>query len=230
MQRLYLSARVRLYLALGVSSLASVSLYFMGAWSNHDYAFSYLPWNLMLAWLALIVTLWLERTIHHNPWSSWYALAVTMLWLGLLPNTFYMISDFVHIQEISRVDLLYDVVMFTLFIFNGVFLGFLSLFIVHRELAKRITSRAANTCIGIIILLCSFAIYIGRELRWNTWDILTNPSSLLFDVSDRVLNPREHPQAFTTTLSFFVLLTTLYAVMWHMAKLGRQQRDQSREK
>lgn len=225
MQRLYLSARVRLYLALGVSSLASISLYLMGAWSNHDYAFSYLPWNLMLAWLALVATLWLERTIHHNLWSSWYALAVTMLWLGLLPNTFYMISDFVHIQEISRVDLLYDVVMFTSFILNGFLLGFMSLFIVHRELLKRVAGRTAHICMGIVILLCSFAIYIGRELRWNTWDILTNPSSLLFDVSDRVLNPHEHPQAFTTTVSFFVLLTTLYAVLWHITKLGRQQRD-----
>lgn len=228
MQRLYLSARVRLYLALGVSSLASISLYFMGAWSNHDYAFSYLPWNLMLAWLALVVTLWLERTIHRNLWSSWYALAVTMLWLGLLPNTFYMISDFVHIQEINRVDLLYDVVMFTSFILNGVMLGFMSMFIVHRELMKRLAARSAHICMGIIMLLCSFAIYIGRELRWNTWDILTNPSSLLFDVSDRVLNPKEHPQAFTTTISFFVLLTTLYAVLWHITKLGRQQRDQDK--
>jgi uncharacterized membrane protein len=225
MQRLYFSARVRLYLALGVSSLASVSLYFMGAWSNHDYAFNYLPWNLTLAWVSLLITLWLERTIHHNAWSSWYALAVTMLWIGLLPNTFYMISDFVHIQEISRVDLLYDVVMFTSFILNGVFLGFLSLYIIHRELAKRMASRTATICIGIIIMLCSFAIYIGRELRWNTWDVLTNPSSLLFDISDRVLNPREHPQAFTTTISFFVLLSTLYAVMWHITRLGRQQRD-----
>lgn len=230
MQRPYLSARVRLYLALGVSSLASVGLYFMGAWSNHDYAFNYLPWNLMLAWASLLTTLWLERTIHHNLWSSWYALGVTMLWLGLLPNTFYMISDFVHIQEISRVDLLYDVVMFTSFIFNGVFLGFLSLYIIHRELAKRMANQTATTCIGIIILLCSFAIYIGRELRWNTWDVLTNPSSLLFDVSDRVLNPREHPQAFTTTISFFILLTTLYAVMWHIAKLGRSNPTQAKGK
>jgi Predicted membrane protein len=225
MRRPYISARVKLGLALGVSSLASVGLYLMGAWSNHDYAFSYLPWNLMLAWTSLLITLWLERTIHHNLWSSWYALAVTGLWLVLLPNTFYMISDFVHIQEVGRVDLLYDVVMFSSFIFNGLFLGLVSLYIVHWELTKRVTARTAGTFIGVIILLCSFAIYIGRELRWNTWDILTNPSSVLFDVSDRVLNPREHPQAFTTTASFFVLLATTYGVMWYMAKVARNHRE-----
>lgn len=179
----------------------------------------------MLAWISLFITLWLEWTIHRKLWSSWYALAVTGLWLLLLPNTFYMISDFVHIQEVGRVDLLYDVVMFASFIFNGLFLGLVSLYVVHWELAKRISARASATFIGLIILLCSFAIYIGRELRWNTWDILTNPSSVLFDVSDRVLNPREHPQAFTTTISFFVLLATTYSVLWYMAKVARNHRE-----
>lgn len=226
MKRPYVSARAKLGLALGVSSLASVGLWLVGAWSNHNnYAFSYLPWNLMLAWAALLVAIWLEQLLHTRAWSSWYALAVTVLWLTMLPNTFYMISDFVHIQDLSRVDLLYDVVMFFSFIFNGVLLGFLSLFIVHFELLKRATERGAHTSVGIILFVASFAIYIGRELRWNTWDILTNPASLLIDVSDRVLNPREHPQVFTTTISFFVLLGSLYLVLWHITKLARQQRD-----
>lgn len=225
MQRPYISARVKLGLALGVASLTSLGLYIMGAWSNHDFAFNYLPWNLALAWMSLLVTLWLEAVLHRNLWSSWYALFVTGLWLVLLPNTFYMVSDFVHIQDVGRVDLLYDVVMFASFIFNGVFLGMLSLFLVHWELAKRVSGRMATSFIGVIILLCSFAIYIGRELRWNTWDILTNPSSVLFDVSDRVLNPRDHPQAFTTTGSFFATLATMYAVLWYVGKVARQQRE-----
>ncbi len=179
----------------------------------------------MLAWVSLFITLWLEHVIHRKLWSSWFALAITGLWLVLLPNAFYMISDFVHIQDVSRVDLLYDVVMFASFIFNGVFLGLISLYLVHWELAKRLRRRTATTFIGIIILSCSFAIYIGRELRWNTWDILTNPSSVLFDVSDRVLNPREHPKAFTTTISFFVVLSSMYLVLWHIAKVARQQRE-----
>lgn len=221
MQRPYLSARVRLYLALGVSSIASVGLYFLGAWSNHDYAFSYLPWNLTLAWVALAVTLWLEYVLHRSLWSSWYALTLTFMWLVLLPNTFYMVSDYVHLQELTRVDLLFDVVMFTSFIFNAVILGFMSLFIVHQELLKRLKTRTSGSIIGIVILMCSFAIYIGREMRWNTWDIITNPSSLLFDVSDRVLNPRQHPQTFTSTASFFVLLSSMYAVLWYVSRVGR---------
>lgn len=223
--RLYLSGRARLGLALGASSLASVGLYIIGAFSNANSAFGYLPWNLTLAWIALLVALWLERTLRRSLWSSWYALAVTALWLAILPNTFYMISDFVHIQEAGRVDLLYDVVMFSSFILNGVILGFLSVAIVHNQLLKRLTARTAFAMVGFVLLLCSFAVYIGRELRWNTWDILTNPSSLLFDVSDRLINPHEHPHALTTTASFFVLLLSVYIVLWQIAKPTRGQRD-----
>jgi uncharacterized membrane protein len=225
MRRLYLSARAKLALALGISSLASMGLYVAGLWGNHDGAFGYLSWNLLLAWIALLAALWLERVLSTSLWSSWYALLVTAVWLVFLPNTFYMVSDFIHIQEAGQVDLLYDVVLFSSFIFNGVLLGFLSLAIVHWQLVKRVSSKFAALLVGLVLLLCSFAIYIGRELRWNTWDIVANPSSILFDVSDRVLNPREHPQTFTTTISFFVLLGSTYLVLWYVSRLGRQQRD-----
>ena len=132
-----------------------------------------------------------------------------------------MISDFIHIQEVSRVDLLYDVVMFSSFIFNSVLLGFLSLYIVHQELLARLARRTTHTIIGTILLVCSFAIYLGRDLRWNTWDILVNPGGILIDVSDRFLHPLAYSPAYTTTLTFFLLLTSLYVVGWQMARAMR---------
>jgi uncharacterized membrane protein len=122
--------------------------------------------------------------------------------------------------------LLYDAVTFTSFILTGLLLGFTSLYMVHIELKKRMTKRAAWAWVGAILLVCSFAIYLGRDLRWNTWDIFFNPGGLLFDVSDQLLNPREHPAAFTTTLTFFVFLGALYVVVWRLAHtFSRQQRS-----
>ena len=219
MSQFNLSARARITAALAISSLASIGLFLIGAWSNHSLEFAYLIWNLFLAWVPLGLALWLQHTLRHTLWSSWTALALTALWIGFLPNSFYLITDYIHLQEITpRVDLLYDVVMFSSFIFNGVILGYLSLYIVHRRLLERVSRRVASGLIGLVLLVSSFAIYIGRELRWNTWDVLANPASLLIDVSDRVLNPREHPQAFTTTLTFFVLLTSVYLVVWAVVR------------
>jgi uncharacterized membrane protein len=68
--------------------------------------------------------------------------------------------------------------------------------------------------VAIILLLCSFAIYLGRYLRWNTWDILVNPAGILFDVSDRFINPAAYPRTFSTTACFFVLLGSAYVFVW----------------
>lgn len=222
--RLYFSATVRLGLALAFASLASVGLFAFGAVSNHSMEFGYLNWNLFLAWLPLFFSWWLVRVLQKKLWSSWEALFVTLLWLAFLPNSFYMISDFVHIQEVRRVDLLYDVVMFASFIFNGVVMGFLSLYAVHRELEKRLTHRMAAVVVAGLLLVCSFAIYLGRDLRWNSWDVLVNPGGILIDVSDRVLHPTAYPQTFSTTGTFFVLLGSLYIVAWQIVRSARHQK------
>ncbi|OGL38025.1 hypothetical protein A3J32_01995 [Candidatus Saccharibacteria bacterium RIFCSPLOWO2_02_FULL_46_7] len=104
-------------------------------------------------------------------------------------------------------------------------LGFASLLIFHQALLKRLKKRSAHQIIAGIILLCSFAIYLGRYLRWNTWDVLINPAGLLFDVSDRLLNPSSHPQTFVTTLSFFVLLGSTYTVVWQMVQASKSHRS-----
>jgi len=223
--RLYLSARTRLALALVFASLVSVGLFFVGAWRNHSMVFNYLMWNLFLAWLPLLFSMALEKTLRKRLWSSWTALLLTALWLAFLPNSFYMISDFIHIQEVRRFDILYDVIMLTSFIMNGVLLGYLSLYEVHRQLLRRLQSRTTHILITVLLFVCSFAIYLGRDLRWNSWDILINPGGILIDVSDRIMHPMSYPLAFTTTLGFFVLLGSFYVVLWQIARTLRHQRD-----
>lgn len=225
MRKVYFSARARLGLGLAASSIVSVVLYFTGIWGSHEHDFAYMIWNLALAWVALGVTLFLERTLHRTYWSSWYALAVTMVWILFLPNTFYMITDFIHVRELTDEALLTGIFMFSSFIFNGVILGIISVYLIHRELLKRTRARTAGLLIGSVLLLCSFAMYIGRELRWNSWDIVANPSSLLFDVTDRLLNAKEHPHMWPVTFSFFALIASLYAVAWLMARVARGQRE-----
>lgn len=222
--KFYLSSRARLGLALAGASLVSVALFLVGAASNHSFHLSYLIWNLGLAWLPLFFALWLERTLGHKLWSSWPALVQTVLWLAFLPNSFYMITDFIHLQEVPRVDLLFDIVLVTSFVFNAVVLGYLSLLLVHKELEKRVSKRWSACMIGGVLLLSSFAIYVGRDLRWSTWDVVVNPASILFDITDRVLNPATHPQVFTTTVSFFVLLASVYIVLYQVARVLRTQK------
>ena len=140
------------------STLVSVGLFLYDAWRNSSFDFAFMLWNLFLAWLPLIFALWLTRILRQRLWSSWYALIVTLLWFIFLPNSFYVITDFIHLATASRVDLLYDAVMLTSFIYTGVILGFSSLYLVHLQLLKRVSRQSASVWIGGILLACSAAM------------------------------------------------------------------------
>jgi len=214
--------RERIVASFGLLTLVSVALFSVGAVANRSLEFSYLLWNLFLAWTPLFFGILLLQLLRTRLWSSWLPLVVTLLWLLLLPNSFYMISDYIHVQDVARADLLYDTVMFTSFIFTGVLVGFSSLHLVHSELRKRLSARAAGGCIAAILFLCSFAIYLGRDLRWNSWDVLTNPAGILFDISDHLVHPLQSGDMYTITFSFFVLLGSLYAAGWRVTDTFRR--------
>jgi uncharacterized membrane protein len=186
-----------------------------------EVAFSYLPWNLFLAWIPLLVMVYLLRLLTRHAWSDWLPLLVTILWLLFLPNSFYLVSDYIHLRDVSAADILYDSVMFTMFVFTGLLLGFSSLYLFHVELLKRLPVKKAAWCIGLILLACSFAIYIGRDLRWNSWDVLASPAGLLFDVSNRFLQASSWQDLFMTVAIFFALLSGMYFVGWQLMRAQR---------
>ncbi len=214
----------RLAGALILSNLLSLMLFVARALSAQSLRFIFLPWNLVLAWMPLVFAVWLRRRLKVSSWVEPANIVLTLLWLGFLPNSFYLVSDLIHLVSTGEVSKLYDAVMFLSYIFNGYVAGFYSLYIIHNQLLKRIIREQAHTFIAGVFLMCGFAIYLGRYLRWNTWDILVNPFGLLFDVSERVINPVAHPQVFTTTLTFFLLLTTMYAVIWQFVQALRSER------
>lgn len=218
------SPRNEFLLALGVATLGALVLYGWGAYRNRSFYYSYLTWNLFLAWLPLLFALWLVCLLRTRLWSAWQPLLASVLWLLFLPNSFYLISDFIHLNSVPRIDVLFDTVMFSAFIYTGVLTGLASLYLVHLELRKRLRPRMSSALIAFTILVSSFAIYIGRDLRWNSWDVVTNPGGLLFDVSDRLLHFAAYPQMFVTIFSFFILLGSMYVLAYHGAKAIKELR------
>jgi uncharacterized membrane protein len=212
-------------MALGVSTLVSIGLFIYGAWRNHSLAYDYLSWNLLLAWLPLLFAVRLVQVLRHKGWSSWECLGWSTLWLVFLPNSFYLISDFIHLQDVQRVDVLYDAVMFTSFIYTGVVLGFSSLYLIHLQLRRRLQPRIAAGWVTAALVVCSVSMYVGRDLRWNSWDILTNPGGLLVDLSDRLIHPSAYPQMLITIIAFSVLLASMYGLLWQGARLLQLSRN-----
>lgn len=210
-------------LALGFFSLVSAGLFFVRVFSSGSWRYVFLLWNLVLAWVPLGLVIWLKKSQQTRGWLAWQSLTLGILWLIFLPNSFYLVSDFVHLHATYEVSLLYDVALISSFAFCGLALGYSSLYIVHRQLLKKIKPRLATFAVAFVLALSSFAIYLGRYQRWNSWDVLLDPAGLLFDLSDQIINPAAHTQAFATTATFFVLLGSIYFVLWQLSKLTKRQ-------
>ncbi|HSX47412.1 MAG TPA: DUF1361 domain-containing protein, partial [Patescibacteria group bacterium] len=143
-------------------------------------------------------------------WSSWEALILTILWLIFLPNSFYMISDFVHLEYLNQSSIIYDTLMLTSFIYNGVVLGFASLYLIHLQLKKRLSRVPATSLIALTLFISSVAVYFGRNLRLSSFNVFTNPGGLLFNITNSVFHIHSYPDLFTLVITTFLLLCSMY--------------------
>lgn len=203
-------------------SLAAVGSWIIAALVNESTDYWYLLWNLFLAWLPFIFGLLLVASSQRYGWRSKWSILLAVLWLGFLPNTFYLLTDYIHLQEYIRGHVMLDIVMFTMFVFTGLALGFSSVLMIHQAARQKIHRRrwvVAGLLIGFF--LCAFAMYLGRELRWNTWDLITNPFGIIFSVSDLLVHPYAHPDAFQQTLVYFGFLTVSYYAIWRTSRIVR---------
>ena len=212
-------AQMQFVLSLIVAAVVCILLLALGAYTVNSGRYDYLIWNLFLAALPLVFSTRLRQVLKRKRWSAWESIGWSLLWVLFLPNSFYMISDYIHLNEIGPADILFNAVIFTAFIFLGVIMGYASVYQIHRELRQRFRALTCAAWLGVLYFATSVAIYIGRDLRWNSWDVLFSPFGLLFDISERVLRPAEYPNMFVTVLFFFALLTSMYAVVWSGAKL-----------
>ena len=163
---------------------------------------------LVFAWLLYIST---ERS--GLVWSLPNFIYATM-WFIFFPNALYVVTDFVHLSGwFDDPERMYDIVLFFAYSVCGAILGLVGLLLVHIRTTQRFGAYGHALPV-IALLLAGFAIYLGRYLRWNSWDVAINPFGLLFDISDRLVHPTNHTVTYAITALFFALYGTLYVFTW----------------
>ncbi len=212
-------AQVRFLAALGAAALTGFALFVYDLWVHHELVDDYLVINLILAGIPLLISTRLAAVLKHKLWSAWEPLVLSLLWLLFLPNSFYMISDYIHLQNATGGNVLFDAVMFSAFIYLAVGMGFISVYQVHSELKRRLQPITSAVLIGLVLLGSGFAVYLGRDLRWNSWDIFIHPGGLLFDVSSLLIKPQSYPGMIKISVSFFLVLASLYAFSWNAVRI-----------
>ncbi len=199
---------------LGVNSALAILLLMVVSFYSHNFSFLYFIWNLFLSWIPLALSIILILVLRKKLWSSWLALGLSFFWIIFIPNSFYMISDFIHLIDVPVNDLLYFAIAFSAIIYSASINGYFSLYLIHREFYKRFSLKTSWIAVAVICLVSSYAIYIGRVLRWNSWDMILNPGGVLFDISDTLLHFNSLKNALFTSLMFFILIFSIYILFF----------------
>jgi uncharacterized membrane protein len=174
---------------------------------TQDFMFVFLVWNLFLAIIPLAIAIGIEnsRLLKNNRYLFFLALCV---WLLFLPNSFYVITDLLHLKHSSASSIWYDSIMLLSFSISSLLVGYISVFKIQNMLHSFFSKQKTTTIIITVFFLCGFGIYLGRFLRWNSWDILQNPIVLLNDIRIRIMNPIQYIETWGITFGFgsFLLL------------------------
>lgn len=138
--------------------------------------YGFLLWNLFLAAIPLLITKWLIRN-HDKP--RFIIASALLLWLLFLPNAPYIITDLVHLQERPLVPYWYDMMLVFLSAFNGLAFGFISVSQVEQLFFRRNKEMYLFPFRIATIIAMSYGVYLGRYLRFNSWDALINPVTVM---------------------------------------------------
>jgi uncharacterized membrane protein len=169
----------------------------------------FLTWNLFLAFIPYWITRWMTNNISIMENRFKLILALTA-WLIFIPNSFYIITDLFHLNRHPSAPKWFDLLMIFSFAWNGIIAGIVSLRKV--ELIIRIIRGKSFSVVIVfaVMFLSALGIYIGRFLRFNSWDVITNPFSLVEEIGDMLIHPFDHGYAWGMTLCYSVFMTLVY--------------------
>ncbi len=216
--------RYHLTILLIVMSMISFAMSVFRVFITKSEMFLFLNWNLFLAFIpwAFSTILLLKQNAH---FKTWYVAALLISWLLFFPNAPYILTDLFHLRQELTMPIWYDLIMILSFAWTGLLFGFASLFNIEIFLKKYLKSNIIPFISVFLLFLGSFGIYIGRYLRWNSWDVIQEPIRLLYNIGSDIKNPFTHPRAFGMTILMGILLNMFY---WSLKAIEAGNREDTK--
>ena len=168
--------------------------------------YDFLSWNLSLAARPLITSQTMIRS------KTWIAALLFPAWLLLFPNAPYVLTDLFHLKPKSQIPLWYDLLLLLSCGGLSFFMGLISMKQVHDVVARTLGAVGGWIVVIASMFASGFGIYLGRYLRWNSWDVVANPLPLFSDIADRLLHPLRHLDVYGVTVGFGTFLILAYAL------------------
>ncbi|WP_172252659.1 DUF1361 domain-containing protein [Saccharibacillus deserti] len=187
--------------------------------------YRFMIWNFFLAWIpaAAAVGLDLLSLLRRGPLRIILLAGTGLLWLFFYPNTAYLLTDLLHVfrsypidpQQRFRGDIgfWHHLLPMLLAALLGLLIAGASLYSVHRLVSRAFGRLPGALFAGAVLLLSSFGIYMGRFIRWNSWDVVSSPLMLLKDMRDLLIDPEWVRHLVLFGGGLFVLQAGTYVVL-----------------
>lgn len=195
---------------IAVSVLFTLMLLIIRMLYTGTFIYIFYAWNIFLA----IVPLYFSRQLAKQQKPGIKTSLLMLLWLLFLPNAPYIITDLFHFTQRPPIALWFDLLLVTSAAWNGLILGIISLMQVEKFLLLHLKTKWVNLIIFIALILCGYGIYLGRFLRYNSWEVFTNPFSLFYDIANHVLQPFY----FRAIWEFTILFATMFGIIYFTIK------------
>ena len=173
------------------------------------FSFIFLNWNLFLAFVPLTFTYIIEKKSLKGYWF-WL---MFFGWLLFFPNAPYVITDLKYLNRNntkSGVPIWLDIVLISSFAINSILLGFISAEKIFNQLKKLYNRWWANIVIITCMLLSGFGVYLGRFERFNSWDIISNPSLLIDNIADIFIHPFQNSHSIELSILFGIMFCLIF--------------------
>jgi uncharacterized membrane protein len=214
-------------LALGAASALCVALVEYRIHHTGNSLYQFLVWNLFLAWVPLGIAL----AAFHRARSRVDIVAggLLVLWLLFFPNAPYMLTDFIHLGTSTLVPVWYDALMLSSFAWTALLLGFTSLYLVQMVVRRVVGPLWSWVGVACALALASFGVYLGRFVRFNSWDALIRPGRVADVIRNQLENPLQHPRMIAVLIALTAFLLVGYAVLYAFAGMRLDlERDSTR--
>jgi uncharacterized membrane protein len=204
--------RVLAVLGLLAASALSVGILEVRIERTGDSFYRFLIWNLFLAWIPLICAA--SAFARAGRRLDGLVVALLVLWLLFFPNAPYMLTDFIHVGERQSVPLWYDALMLSSFAWTALLLGFASLYLVQMIVRSVVGTAWSWVVVAVALALSSFGVYLGRFVRFNSWDALLRPRRVAHIISNQLEDPFRHPRLVAVLVVLTTFLLVGYAVLY----------------
>lgn len=172
-------------------------------------SYCFLAWNLFLAFIPFLISNWLSKNLNAVQ-NRTRLLLLVFIWLLFMPNCFYILTDLFHLENLGDGHPWFDLTLILTFAWSGILFGILSIRKMERLLRKAKGKFISNLVICMVMCLNAFGVYLGRFLRFNSWDVLVNPFALFSGIAELILNPFDYRHVWATSFCFALFMIILY--------------------